>query len=193
MRSQPEGGLALEGQHLLTARMGRAQALVIGPGLGREKETLMLVREIVATATVPVVIDADALQPEIVSAGDAPRVLTPHAGEWARIAESVSGAATVVRKGPVKTWFEKTLTSCPWLTTGALNVTKLVSVKVNEGAAAQGQPQARRLACHLRRGNSWFQRCGYRGTTGQQDKRGQPGSPPTCTHRYSQHFSVTSG
>jgi ADP-dependent NAD(P)H-hydrate dehydratase / NAD(P)H-hydrate epimerase len=97
----PEGGLALEGQHLLTTRIGRAAALVIGPGLGREAETQALVRDVVATARVPLVIDADALQPEIVRAGSAPRVLTPHAGEFARIAEVTSERAVLVRKGPV--------------------------------------------------------------------------------------------
>lgn len=97
----PEGGLALEGQHLLTSRIGRATALVIGPGLGREKETLALVRAVVATAALPVVIDADALQADIVGAGQAPRVLTPHAGEWARVSEVKHAHAVVVRKGPV--------------------------------------------------------------------------------------------
>lgn len=97
----PGGGLALEGQYLLKARADRLDALVLGPGVGREPETLALLRDIVATATVPLVIDADALQPEIVSAGNAPRVLTPHAGEWARIIEATLPSSTVVRKGPV--------------------------------------------------------------------------------------------
>ena len=97
----PTGGLALEGQHLLKARMERLDALVVGPGLGREAETLALVRDVVATSPVPLVLDADALQPEIVSAGNAPRVLTPHAGEWARIATTKLPPATLVLKGPV--------------------------------------------------------------------------------------------
>jgi len=97
----PAGGLALEGQYLLATRIGRASALVVGPGIGREAETLVLVRDIVATAPVPVVIDADALQSEIVSAGKAARILTPHAGEWARIAESRQEHAVLVRKGAV--------------------------------------------------------------------------------------------
>jgi NAD(P)H-hydrate epimerase len=97
----PTGGLALEGQHLLAARINRATALVIGPGLGREKETLVMARDIVASANVPLVIDADALQPEVVSAGSALRVLTPHAGEWERIAAALGENAVLVRKGPV--------------------------------------------------------------------------------------------
>lgn len=97
----PAGGLALEGNHLLQGRRARLDALVIGPGLGREAETLALVRDIVATSSVPVVLDADALQADIVGAGLAARVLTPHAGEWVRVAGSVPDRAVVVLKGPV--------------------------------------------------------------------------------------------
>ncbi len=106
----PEGGLALEGAHLLRERISRAGALLIGPGLSREAETLALAMDIVKTATVPLVLDADALQPEIVRAGKGPRVLTPHAGEFARIAGgralrdfcAEAGVETVtVLKGPV--------------------------------------------------------------------------------------------
>jgi len=103
-----EGGLALAGHYLMRERLGRATALTIGPGLGREPETLALVRDIVANASVPVVLDADALQPDIGRAGSAPRVLTPHAGEFARIAGAASlrefcgeTGAIVVLKGPV--------------------------------------------------------------------------------------------
>jgi NAD(P)H-hydrate epimerase len=83
----PDGGLALEGQHLLQTRLERANALVIGPGLGREPETLALVKDVVSTSPVPLVLDADALQWDIVRAGTAPRVLTPHLGELRRVLE----------------------------------------------------------------------------------------------------------
>jgi NAD(P)H-hydrate epimerase len=92
----PGGGLALEGQHLLAAKIDRASALVIGPGLGEEAETLALVKDLVATATVPLVLDADALRPDIVRAGTAARILTPHAGELARIGEIGQTKARVV-------------------------------------------------------------------------------------------------
>lgn len=102
------GSLALEGWHLLHEKLSRATALVVGPGLGREAETQALVIQILKNITIPVVIDADALQPDIVRAGRTPRILTPHAGEFARIAEGKTpGAlatelnATVVLKGPV--------------------------------------------------------------------------------------------
>jgi hydroxyethylthiazole kinase-like uncharacterized protein yjeF len=103
-----DGGLALEGQSELIKRQDRATALVIGPGMGRDKETLALARDVVTAAKIPVLIDADALQQEIVQAGRAPRVLTPHAGEFARIAGQATlgkyaqkTGVTVVLKGPV--------------------------------------------------------------------------------------------
>jgi NAD(P)H-hydrate epimerase len=99
----PAGGLALEGEHLLRERLSRATALVIGPGLGREVETLALARSVAGQSTVPLVIDADALQPDIVASGSAPRIVTPHAGEFLRIREALEGSAqsTRVLKGPV--------------------------------------------------------------------------------------------
>ncbi|HTB80195.1 MAG TPA: NAD(P)H-hydrate dehydratase [Opitutaceae bacterium] len=102
----PSGGLALEGLHLLRERLEHANALVIGPGLGREAETLALVTEVVKTSPGPLLLDADALQPDIVRAGMAPRVLTPHLGELRRILEggdfyktAVSGETVMMAKG----------------------------------------------------------------------------------------------
>ncbi len=104
----PDGGLAMEGTHLLESRLERATAVLIGPGLGREPETLAWVKDFVARQKHPLVLDADALQPDVVRGGRAPRILTPHAGEFARIgggaslpevAKGLSGA--VVLKGAV--------------------------------------------------------------------------------------------
>ncbi len=81
----PGGSHALEGQHLLREKLERADAMVLGPGLGREPETLALVREIVKTTPVPVVLDADALQPDIARIGTTRRILTPHMGELRRV------------------------------------------------------------------------------------------------------------
>lgn len=104
----PEGNLAMEGVHLLRERMERLTALVIGPGMGREAETLACLAAELPALRTPVVIDADALQTNIVTSGTCPRILTPHAGEFARIAgglaldEYVSRHdATVVLKGPI--------------------------------------------------------------------------------------------
>ncbi len=104
----PDGGLALEGLHLFRERLVRASALVIGPGIGREPETLVLAAEIVKSVEVPILVDADALQSEVIAVANGPLVLTPHAGEFKRIAGELElrdyaaqSHATVVRKGAI--------------------------------------------------------------------------------------------
>ncbi len=63
--------------------------LAMGPGLGTEEETVRLVRRLYEQAEVPAVVDADALNalagalPKV----DKPRILTPHPGEMARLAQ----------------------------------------------------------------------------------------------------------
>ncbi|HTJ78989.1 MAG TPA: NAD(P)H-hydrate dehydratase [Rariglobus sp.] len=97
----PDGNLALEGAHLLREKISRATALLVGPGLGREPETLALVRDIVGQSAVPLVVDADALQADIVLSGKAPRILTPHAGEYGRIKDAITADMVFIQKGPI--------------------------------------------------------------------------------------------
>lgn len=63
----------------------RAKALAVGPGLGRESETKALVHRLLAEVDVPAVVDADALFELEPGSWPAPRVLTPHEGELARL------------------------------------------------------------------------------------------------------------
>ena len=65
--------------------VGRAKALAVGPGLGREREAKELVRRLLTEADVPAVVDADALFELEPGKWPAPRVLTPHEGELARL------------------------------------------------------------------------------------------------------------
>jgi NAD(P)H-hydrate epimerase len=63
--------------------------VVIGPGLGRHESTMKLVREFVAQAECPIVVDADAIYAYCNEDGDLKKtkkilVLTPHMGEMAR-------------------------------------------------------------------------------------------------------------
>lgn len=94
-RSLPLTGFdqqALEG-------LERCKALVVGPGLGSERPTRASVRRLVSKAPVPVVVDADALTAlgedssaaEVLVARVAETVLTPHEGEFARLAGSPPG------------------------------------------------------------------------------------------------------
>ncbi|MEO0794678.1 MAG: NAD(P)H-hydrate dehydratase [Verrucomicrobiota bacterium] len=92
----PDGGLALEGWYLLRQKLPRATALLCGSGIGTEPETIKLIEEIVAEAPVPVVLDADALQPSVVAVAEQRNglnggvIITPHAGEFMRLTSSDS-------------------------------------------------------------------------------------------------------
>ncbi len=79
--------------------LGRARALVLGPGLGATTETTQAVRRLVAEVAVPVVLDADGLNAlgtldeaaRVLASRRAPIVLTPHDGEYARLVGSQPG------------------------------------------------------------------------------------------------------
>ena len=67
--------------------LNRASATYIGPGLGKEEETIQLLKTVLPQLTAPCVIDADALT--ILSkekiALPAQTIMTPHLGEMARL------------------------------------------------------------------------------------------------------------
>jgi hydroxyethylthiazole kinase-like uncharacterized protein yjeF len=62
---------------------GRARALAVGPGLGRERGEL--VRRLLEETDLPAVVDADALYEFEPVERSAPVVLTPHSGELGRL------------------------------------------------------------------------------------------------------------
>lgn len=73
---------------------GRVQAWVVGPGMGTDAAALSRLRTVLA-APVPVVVDADALtllsrNPDLLDDRLHPTVLTPHAGEFARLFPDLS-------------------------------------------------------------------------------------------------------
>ncbi len=63
----------------------KAKALAVGPGLGRQPEAKALVRRLLSEVELPMVVDADALFQLEPGEWPAPRVLTPHEGELARL------------------------------------------------------------------------------------------------------------
>lgn len=107
----PEGGLALEGSWQVRSIAEKATALLLGPGMGSERETIALLQDIVSQWDKPVLLDADALREEVVSKLRAPCVLTPHDGEFIRLTGGAEPTdenvlswakqlnATIVKKG----------------------------------------------------------------------------------------------
>ncbi|QIS09085.1 NAD(P)H-hydrate dehydratase [Nocardia arthritidis] len=81
------------------SKTGRVQSWVFGPGAGTDAEARDRLAEILAT-DLPVVVDADGLtllaaDPDLVRNRPAPTVLTPHAGEFARLTGREVGADRV--------------------------------------------------------------------------------------------------
>lgn len=71
-------------------RIDQFDAILVGPGMTRHQETLLLVRELVRESRTPLVLDADALavfanQPDWFAKAHAPVVITPHPGELAML------------------------------------------------------------------------------------------------------------
>jgi len=65
-------------------------AWLIGPGMGRDEETMELIREMISRFTAPAVVDADALfalcgNLRLLKRATAPLVITPHPGEMAKL------------------------------------------------------------------------------------------------------------
>ncbi|HEY2653873.1 MAG TPA: NAD(P)H-hydrate dehydratase, partial [Solirubrobacteraceae bacterium] len=95
----PDVGGTLEagGADTVLKRAQRADALVLGPGIGRTSGAVELVRAVAGSTTLPLLLDADGLNAHAGRLGAlagraASAVLTPHAGELARLLESDSEA-----------------------------------------------------------------------------------------------------
>lgn len=67
--------------------LNQASACFVGPGLGRNEDTIDLLKAVIPNITSPVVLDADALTMIAEEAIDIPAkaILTPHRGEMARL------------------------------------------------------------------------------------------------------------
>ncbi len=90
-----EGRLAASDCDAIAEACDGAGAVVLGPGLGRDDDSLELARALAAQVGSPLLLDADGLNAHAgrladLSARSAPTVLTPHAGELGRLLERPS-------------------------------------------------------------------------------------------------------
>jgi ADP-dependent NAD(P)H-hydrate dehydratase / NAD(P)H-hydrate epimerase len=93
-RAMPDDGdaLTLEATAGVLEASARGGSLALGPGLGRSTGAFAFARSLAAEAEVAMVLDADGLNAHAGRLGElagrsAPTVLTPHAGELARLLE----------------------------------------------------------------------------------------------------------
>lgn len=89
----------------------RQDAVLMGPGMTQNQETISLIRQLIPLIPVPLVLDADALHalagfPELTRKREDVTVITPHAGEQRHLSESRGGSlekvynVCCVYKGP---------------------------------------------------------------------------------------------
>lgn len=88
-----EGTVAGDAIKTLAPYLERADAVAIGPGMGRNSHTDRFIQDLVAGCEKPVVIDADAIsafsgQSDLLTRASAPAVITPHSGELKRLLET---------------------------------------------------------------------------------------------------------
>jgi NAD(P)H-hydrate epimerase len=92
----PTGSIALANKAALLELARRVDFVVLGPGLSLDSESQQLARELAGGVDKPLLIDGDGItalcgEPSILTARQAPTILTPHAGEMARLTGNAVG------------------------------------------------------------------------------------------------------
>ena len=93
---EENGMLSAKALPEILKRLGQMDAVLIGCGLGQSEGTLAAVRTVLENANCPVVVDADGINVlsrhmDILRERHHPTILTPHAGEFARLGGDTSG------------------------------------------------------------------------------------------------------
>lgn len=113
LREFVKGDLGLKDLGLILEEAEHNHVMLIGSGLGKNKDTMRVIMMILASCEIPLVIDAEALLPEILTIErKAPWLITPHRGEFERVfnceatKNNVEQAAlkhnlTILLKGPI--------------------------------------------------------------------------------------------
>jgi len=104
---EEDGALSIDGADEVVHRSQRAQAVVLGPGIGRTEGTVALARDLAARLERPLLLDADGLNAhagrlDALARRLSPTVLTPHAGELGRLLEIDSASVEAARLAHVR-------------------------------------------------------------------------------------------
>lgn len=89
-----DGKLNREASVMVAEKLPQMDAVLIGPGLGQSEGTLSVVQTVLEQAQCPVVVDADGINllschKDILRGRTAPTILTPHDGEFMRLAGEI--------------------------------------------------------------------------------------------------------
>ena len=85
-----DGKLSVDAIPAILDRLPKMDAVLIGPGLGQSEGTFKVVKSVLENFTGPVILDADginvlAAHKDVLRGRQAPTILTPHDGEFARL------------------------------------------------------------------------------------------------------------
>jgi len=87
----PGDHLVSESVDMLLAESMNYDAVLIGPGIGKDPDTMLAVKEFVRKCKTPMVIDADALSAIIGMEILTPTIITPHKGEFRKLDSKYGG------------------------------------------------------------------------------------------------------
>lgn len=87
---EEDGKLSARAIPELLERLPKMDGVLVGPGLGQSEGTLAVVRAVLENARCPVILDADGItllgqHKDVLRERQAPTILTPHDGEFARL------------------------------------------------------------------------------------------------------------
>ena len=94
--SDEHGGVDAAAAEMVLEKLRGCDVCALGPGMGKGEGTAAVVRAVLETASVPLVLDADALNVlrpmlPLLRSYRGCAVLTPHAGEFARLGGTLTG------------------------------------------------------------------------------------------------------
>ena len=107
-----DGRVAGAASHTITPVLPKASVVACGPGLGARKDVTKLIAWLYTTLDKPLVVDADGLnalaeRQDILTVQPGPRILTPHPGEFARLAQ-IGRVAEAERESLAKALADRT-------------------------------------------------------------------------------------
>ncbi len=102
LREDGRGRISSSEMEEIIARSAETGAVALGPGLGVSPDTRKLTFKMIESVSVPLLLDADALNcvavdPEILKTAAGPVVVTPHPGEMARLAKAKTADVQAAR------------------------------------------------------------------------------------------------
>lgn len=106
---EKDGKLSVEAIPEILSRLPRMDAVLIGCGLGQSEQTYAVVKAVLEEAKCPVVVDADGINvlaqhKDILRGRKAATVLTPHEGEFLRLAGEIGPDRQTAARNAASDW-----------------------------------------------------------------------------------------